>query len=306
MSDAPDLRRYAWLSVGAALTTIALKTTAWALTDSVGLLSDAAESLVNLAGALFALWMLTISRAPPDDEHQFGHGKAEYFAAGFEGILILIAAVGIAVAAVSRLIQPVPLAGLDVGIVVSLVATAVNLVVGRTLITVGRRHHSLALEGDGRHLMTDVYTSIGVVVGLGLVVVTGRLWLDAVVAFLVAGNIVREAVSLLRRAADGLMDHVLPEEERAVVDEVLATFRTRGIGFDALRTKRAGHLRLVTVDVLVPADWTVQRGHDLLDEIEAALGARLPGLTVVTHLAPQTATTTPTATATATTATTTA
>ena len=299
---APDLRRYAWLSVGAALATIALKTTAWALTDSVGLLSDAAESLVNLAGALFALWMVTISRAPPDDEHQFGHGKAEYFAAGFEGILILIAAGGIAVAAVSRLLHPVPLGGLDVGIVVSLVATVVNLVVGRTLITMGRRHHSLALEGDGRHLMTDVYTSIGVVVGLLLVVATDRTWLDAVVAFLVAGNIVREAVSLLRRAADGLMDHVLPDEERSVVDEVLAGFRARGIGFDALRTKRSGHLRLVTVDVLVPGDWTVQRGHELLDEIEACLGARLPGLTVVTHLAPQPPTTTaatPTTTTTA-------
>jgi len=295
MSESPDLRRYAWLSVAAALATIGLKTTAWALTDSVGLLSDAAESLVNLAGALFALWMVTISRAPPDEEHQFGHGKAEYFAAGFEGILILIAAGGIAVAAVSRLLHPVPLAGLDVGIVVSLVATGVNLVVGRILIVVGRRHHSLALEGDGRHLMTDVYTSVGVVVGLGLVVATGRTWLDAVVAFLVAGNIVREAVSLLRRAADGLMDHALPDDERAVVDDVLAGFRARGVGFDALRTKRAGHLRLVTVDVLVPGDWSVRRGHDLLDEIETALGGRLPGLTVVTHLAPATTTATTTA-----------
>jgi cation diffusion facilitator family transporter len=287
MNGTPDLRRYAWLSVGAAVTTIALKTVAWALTGSVGLLSDAAESLVNLVGALFALWMLTISRAPPDDEHQFGHGKAEYFAAGFTGILILIAAAGIAVAAVGRLIQPVPLGGLDIGIVVSLIATTVNLVIGRTLIAVGRRHHSLALEGDGRHLMTDVYTSVGVVVGLGLVVATGWTWLDAVVAFLVAGNIVREAASLLRRAADGLMDHVLPEDERAVIDEVLATFRARNIVFDGLRTKRAGHQRFIAVDVLVPGDWTVADGHAVLDEIEAALGARLPGLTVATHLAPR-------------------
>jgi cation diffusion facilitator family transporter len=287
MNGTPDLRRYAWLSVGAAVTTIALKTVAWALTGSVGLLSDAAESLVNLVGALFALWMLTISRAPPDDEHQFGHGKAEYFAAGFTGILILIAAAGIAVAAVGRLIQPVPLGGLDIGIVVSLIATTVNLVIGRTLIAVGRRHHSLALEGDGRHLMTDVYTSVGVVVGLGLVVATGWTWLDAVVAFLVAGNIVREAASLLRRAADGLMDHVLPEDERAVIDEVLATFRARNIVFDGLRTRRAGHQRFIAVDVLVPGDWMVADGHAVLDEIEAALGARLPGLTVATHLAPQ-------------------
>lgn len=287
MNGTPDLRRYAWLSVGAAVTTIALKTVAWALTGSVGLLSDAAESLVNLVGALFALWMLTISRAPPDDEHQFGHGKAEYFAAGFTGILILIAAAGIAVAAVGRLIQPVPLGGLDIGIVVSLIATTVNLVIGRTLIAVGRRHHSLALEGDGRHLMTDVYTSVGVVVGLGLVVATGWTRLDAVVAFLVAGNIVREAASLLRRAADGLMDHVLPEDERAVIDEVLATFRARNIVFDGLRTRRAGHQRFIAVDVLVPGDWMVADGHAVLDEIEAALGARLPGLTVATHLAPQ-------------------
>lgn len=294
----PDLRRYAWLSVAAALATIGLKTTAWALTGSVGLLSDALESLVNLAGALFALWMLTVSRAPPDEEHQFGHGKAEYFAAGFEGILILIAAVGIAAAAVERLLHPVALLGLDVGVVVSLVATGINLVVGRTLIVVGKRHHSMALEGDGRHLMTDVYTSVGVVIGLGLVALTGLTWLDALLAMLVAANIVREAVSLLRRAADGLMDHALPDDERQTVDEILERFSASGATFAMLRTRRAGHQRFVAVEVLVPGEWTVQRGHDLVDDIEAALRERLSGLSVVTHLAP-TATTTTTTTTTA-------
>lgn len=231
--------------------------------------------------------MITVARAPADDEHHFGHGKAEYFAAGFEGILILLAAVGIGVAAVERLFNPVPLGALDVGVAVSMAATVINLVVGRTLIRVGRAHHSLALEGDGRHLMTDVYTSVGVVVGLGLVAVTGVTFLDALLALLVAANIVREAVSLLRRAADGLMDRALPADEHRVVEDVLRSFDPRGVAFDALRTRRAGHQRFVAVDVLVPGEWTVERGHAVLDEIEAALGARLDGLTVVTHLAPR-------------------
>jgi cation diffusion facilitator family transporter len=296
MSTAKDLRRFAWLSVAAAIATIALKMVAWALTGSVGLLSDALESFVNLAGAVFALWMLGVSRAPPDREHPIGHGKAEYFSAGFEGILILGAAVAIAVTAIDRLIHPRELEALGIGLGFSLAATAINFAVARVLLKVGHEHHSIALEGDGKHLMTDVWTSVGVFVGLGLVALTGFTWLDPVLALLVVANIVREAVGLMRRSADGLMDHALPEHELVVVEQVLAGFIDRGIQSTDLRTHRAGQLRFVTLEVLVPGEWTVQRGHDLVDELEAALRASLSGLTVVTHLAPiaiQPETTTP-------------
>ncbi len=285
-SGTTDLRRYAWLSIAAAVFTIVLKMGAWALTGSVGLLSDALESFVNLAGAMFALWMLSVSRAPPDREHPFGHGKAEYFSAGFEGVLILGAAVAIGVTAVDRLLHPRELEALGLGLACSVLATVVNFAVARVLLRVGTAQHSIALEGDGRHLMTDVWTSVGVIVGLGLVAVTGMVWLDPVLALLVAANIVREAVSLMRRSADGLMDHALPDHELHVVEGVLAGFAARGIHSAELRTHRAGQARFVALEVLVPGEWTVQRGHDVVDELESALRACLTGMTVVTHLAP--------------------
>ena len=239
MQDA-SLIRYAWLSIAAALATIALKTAAWWLTGSVGLLSDALESLVNLAGALMALWMLTLAAQPADDRHHFGHSKAEYFSSAFEGLLILLAATAIAVAAIERLRDPQPLEQVGIGLAVSVVATLINLGVGRALIAVGKRHHSIALEADGHHLMTDVWTSVGVIGAVALVALTGWLWLDPLIALVVAANIVWTGVHLMQRSAAGLMDSALPAEQLRAVEAALTPFRARGVAFHALRTRQAG------------------------------------------------------------------
>lgn len=282
----PSLKRFAWLSIAAALATIALKTAAWWLTGSVGLLSDALESGVNLAGALMALAMLTIAAQPPDDDHAFGHGKAEYFASGFEGFLILAAAVGIAIAAVDRLLHPQPLAQVGAGLVVSVVASLINLATARALLAAGREHRSITLEADAHHLMTDVWTSAGVLVGVGAVALTGWLWLDPLLALLVAANIVWTGWQLLHRSASGLMDAALPAEQHAAVVAVLDRYRESGIDYHALRSRQAGARCFVTVHVLVPGAWSVQRGHDLLERIEADIRAVLPHASVFTHLEP--------------------
>lgn len=282
----PSLKRFAWLSIAAALATIALKTAAWWLTGSVGLLSDALESGVNLAGALMALAMLTIAAQPPDDDHAFGHGKAEYFASGFEGFLILAAAVGIAIAAVDRLLHPQPLAQVGAGLVVSVVASLINLATARALLAAGREHRSITLEADAHHLMTDVWTSAGVLVGVGAVALTGWLWLDPLLALLVAANIVWTGWQLLHRSASGLMDAALPAEQHAAVVAVLDRYRESGIDYHALRSRQAGARCFVTVHVLVPGAWSVQRGHDLLERIEADIRAALPHASVFTHLEP--------------------
>lgn len=282
----PSLKRFAWLSIAAALATIALKTAAWWLTGSVGLLSDALESGVNLAGALMALAMLTIAAQPPDDDHAFGHGKAEYFASGFEGFLILAAAVGIAVAAIDRLLHPQPLAQVGIGLVVSVLASLINLATARALLAAGREHRSITLEADAQHLMTDVWTSAGVLVGVGAVALTGWLWLDPLLALLVAANIVWTGWQLLHRSAAGLMDGALPAEQHAAVVTVLDRYRESGIDYHALRSRQAGARSFVTVHVLVPGAWSVQRGHDLLERIEADIRAALPQASVFTHLEP--------------------
>ncbi|MBI2308333.1 MAG: cation transporter [Rhodocyclales bacterium] len=282
----PSLKRFAWLSIAAALATIALKTAAWWLTGSVGLLSDALESGVNLAGALMALAMLTIAAQPPDDEHAFGHGKAEYFASGFEGFLILAAAVGIAVAAIGRLLHPQPLDQVGVGLVVSLLASLINLGTARVLLAAGREHRSITLEADAHHLMTDVWTSAGVIVGVGAVALTGWLWLDPLLALLVAANIVWTGWRLVHRSASGLMDVALPPEQHAAVVAVLETYRGQGIDYHALRTRQAGARSFITVHVLVPGAWSVQQGHDLLEEVEAKIRNAVPYASVLTHLEP--------------------
>lgn len=282
----PSLKRFAWLSIAAALATIALKTAAWWLTGSVGLLSDALESGVNLAGALMALAMLTVAAQPPDDEHAFGHGKAEYFASGFEGFLILAAAIGIAAAAIDRLLHPQPLEQIGVGLVVSVLASLINLGTARVLLAAGREHRSITLEADARHLMTDVWTSAGVVVGVGAVALTGWLWLDPLLALLVAANIVWTGWQLLRRSTAGLMDVALPPEQHAAVVAVLDGYRAQGVDYHALRTRQAGARCFVTVHVLVPGAWSVQRGHDLLEEIEADIRRAVPHASVLTHLEP--------------------
>lgn len=281
-----SLTRYAWLSIAAALATILLKGVAWWLTGSVGLLSDAIESLVNLAGASMALWMLTLAARPADASHAYGHGKAEYFSSAFEGGLILLAAASIAYTAVQRLIVPQALQEVGVGLLISAIASAINFAVARTLMRVGRRQNSITLEADAHHLMTDVWTSAGVIVGVVLVVITGWLWLDPAIALLVAGNIVLTGWRLMHRSAEGLMDAALPTEQVARIDACLTAFRAEGIDFHALRTRQAGSRNFVILHVLVPADWTVRQGHDCCERIEAAIRAALPMTHVTTHLEP--------------------
>jgi len=280
------LIRFAWLSIAAALTTISLKTWAWWLTGSVGLLSDALESLVNLAAAVIALCVLRIAAQPPDAEHSFGHSKAEYFAGGLEGLFILAAAAGIALTAVPRLLQPAPLEQVGWGLVVSALAAVVNLVVGRILIQAGRKHHSLTLEADGQHLMTDVWTSGGVIAGVALVGLTGWQRLDPLIALAVAVHICVTGYRLLRQSIAGLMDTALPEEERSRVRAILDRHRAEGVEYHALRTRQAGHRRFVYFHLLVPGAWSVERGHQLMEDIEAEIRASLAYATVIAHLEP--------------------
>ncbi len=274
-------------SVAAAIVTIALKTSAWAVTGSVGLLSDAAESVVNLVAAIVALGVVHWASRPPDEDHAFGHDKADYFSAGFEGGLILLAAGSIAFAAVNRLLDPQPVEAIVVGLSVTAVATVINFVMARRLVSVGQRHGSVVLEADGQHLMTDVWTSIGVAIGVAAVVLTGWEWLDPVIALIVAVNILVTGARLVRRSADGLMDRALEPDELTRIEAVLAGFATDEVQFHALRTRRAGRRAFVSLHLLVPGDWSVQRGHDLAELVEAALDDALEGLTnIFTHLEP--------------------
>lgn len=283
---APSLTRYAWYSIAAAVSTILLKGSAYSLTGSVGLLSDALESLVNLAGAVMALLMLKWAEQPPDENHSYGHGKAEYFASGVEGGLILLAALSIAWAATFRLIWPQPIAQAGIGLAISAAASAINLGVALVLLRAGRKHHSITLEADATHLLTDVWTSFGVIAGVALVAATGIQRLDPIVALLVTANIVRQGVVLVKQSILGLMDTALPPEEHALVRNVLERFAETGVQFHALRTRQAGARRFVSFHVLVPGKWTVARGHDLLEHIEEEIRASIPNVTVFTHLEP--------------------
>lgn len=281
------LTRFAWLSILAAAITIALKGAAWWLTGSVGLLSDALESFVNLTAAIMTLAMLVLAARPPDEEHAYGYSKAEYFASGFEGTLILVAAVMIAVAAIGRLLAPQPLERLGLGLAATVAASAVNFACARVLGRAGQRHRSIALEADARHLLTDVWTSAGVVVGVVAVALTGWLWLDPLIALAVAAHIVWAGVQLVRRSALGLLDRGLPAAERGAIEAVLDAYRTVGIEFHALRTRQAGGRSFVAMHVLVPGGWTVQRGHDVVEEIEARIRGVVGDATVLTHLEPR-------------------
>ncbi|HLF56389.1 MAG TPA: cation diffusion facilitator family transporter [Thermoanaerobaculia bacterium] len=278
--------RYAAISVAAAVATIVLKTCAWALTSSVGLLSDALESLVNLAGAVMALYMLRVAARPADEDHAYGHTKAEYFASAFEGSLIVLAAFGIALAAVSRLIHPRPLERLGLGIAVSLAAAAINLIAALIILRGGKRLGSITLEANARHLLTDVWTSAAVLLGIGAVVATGWQPLDPIVALAVAANIVRTGIGIVRRSVLGLMDTALPDEERERLLRAIERHLEGGVQTHALRTRQSGLRRFVSFHVLVPGDWTVRRGHQLLEEIEADVRTALPTATVFTHLEP--------------------
>jgi cation diffusion facilitator family transporter len=283
----PSLARYAWLSIAAALVTITLKAGAYLLTGSVGLLSDALESLVNLVAAIAALVALIIARREAHEQHAYGHEKVEYFSSGLEGALILVAAASIIATAVPRLLEPRPVSAAGLGLAVSAVASLVNFGVARVLMSAGKRHGSITLEADARHLMTDVWTSVGVLIGVAAVAVTGWQRLDPLVALGVAVNIIWTGVGLVRRSALGLLDTALPLAERAQIQQVLDRFRAEeGIDAHALRTRQAGGRRFVSMHILVPGNWTVQQGHDLLEVIEHDLRAELPRTTVFTHLEP--------------------
>jgi len=280
----PNLTRFAWLSIAAAVATIALKTVAYVLTGSVGLLSDAVESIVNLVGAVMALSMLTVASRPADEDHSYGHSKAEYFSSGVEGTLILVAALSIAVAAGRRLLAPQPLEQIGVGLAVSVVASLINLAVALVLLRVGRQHHSITLEANAQHLFTDVWTSAGVIVGVAAVAGTGWLRLDPIVALLVAGNILWTGTRIVRKSVLGLMDTALPPEELVAVKAALDSHLNDGIEYHALRTRQSGARRFVSLHVLVPGEWTVHRGHALLEDLEARIRAAVPNVTVFTHL----------------------
>ncbi len=285
MSDMrSSLTRFAWLSIAAAVITIALKTAAYFITGSVGLLSDAVESIVNLVGGIMALAMLTVAARPADADHAYGHGKAEYFSSGVEGSLILVAAVSIAVAAVMRLVTPRPLQELGVGLAVSVAASVVNLIVALVILRAGRKHNSITLEANARHLLTDVWTSVGVLGGVGAVALTGWQRLDPIVALLVAANIVWTGVGIVRRSIGGLMDMALLPEDVSSVRKILDGYVAEGVQFHALRTRQAGARKFVSVHVLVPGDWTVQRGHELLERIEGDIRRALPDAVTFTHL----------------------
>jgi cation diffusion facilitator family transporter len=281
-----SLTAFAWLSVAAAVATIALKTGAWLLTGSVGLLSDAAESVVNLVAAFVALVALRVAAKPADANHHFGHTKAEYFSAAVEAIMIFVAAVVIMVTAVERFLNPRELENVGVGLAVSAVATVINATVGLTLVRVGRRHRSLTLVADGKHLLTDVWTSVGVVVGVVAVALTGWLRLDPLIAFAVGVNILVTGWRLLQQSVDGLMDHALEDADHERIIEVLRGFTTPEVHFHALRTRESGHQRFVTFHMLVPGAWPVRRGHDLVEEVEAAIRARLDHVEIIAHLEP--------------------
>lgn len=281
-----SLSRYAWLSIAAAVATIVLKWAAYHVTGSVGLLSDALESFVNLAGALMALAMLSIAARPADEDHPFGHGKAEYFSAGVEGSLILIAAASIAFAAVQRLLHPRPIEALGLGLGISLLASLINLGVALVLLQAARVHRSATLQANAHHLLTDVWTSVGVVVGVGAVVFTGWQWLDPLVALAVAANIVFTGSRIVWSSVSGLMDAALPPGEIATVRALLQPYVDQGIEYHALRTRQSGARRFVSMHVLVPPEWTVQRGHELLERLEGDIRRALPPVTVFTHLEP--------------------
>jgi cation diffusion facilitator family transporter len=282
-----SLRNFALLSIAAALATIMLKMAAWWLTGSVALLSDAIEGTVNLTGAIVMLFVLGIAALPPDEEHAFGYTKVEYFASGFEGMLILIAAIVIAVTAIERLLAPRALDQVGTGLAISAIASAINFAVARQLFKAGSAHRSIALEADAQHLMTDVWASAGVIAGIATAAFTGWLILDPLVALAVAVHIVWTGIQLVRRSFRGLLDQALPEHERTAVENILTGYRAQDIGFHAIRTRQAGARSFVSMHVLVPDEWTIARGHALVEKIEGEIRSVLPGVHVFTHLEPR-------------------
>ncbi|MFL5625039.1 MAG: cation diffusion facilitator family transporter [Ktedonobacteraceae bacterium] len=283
-----DSRRfYMFLSIGAALVTMGVKFIGYFLTGSIGLFSDAAESVVNLAAALVGLWAITLAIRPPDEDHTYGHTKSEYFSSGVEGALILVAAIVIIVEAIPRLLHPQPLEQVGLGLAFSAAGAVINGVLAWFMLRAGKRLRSITLEADARHLFADVFTTAGVFVGVLLVSLTGWLILDPIIALLVALNIIWTGIRLLRQTGLGLLDTALPQEDVNQIQAVLETYRAQGIAFHALRTRQAGSRRFISFHVLVPGTWTVLKGHMICEEIELALRNALPETTVFTHLEPR-------------------
>lgn len=284
--DRIQLRRYAWLSISAAVATIVLKSTAFILTDSIGLLADALESSANLLAAIVALIVLTVAAQPPDEEHVYGHGKAEYFASGVEGTLIFVAAITIGISAIFRFINPQPLEQIGIGLIISVIASMLNLVVARVLLRAGRQYRSITLEADAKHLMTDVWTTAGVLIGVIAVALTGWERLDPLIALAVALQILVSGFKLLRSSISGLLDAALPQDEISTIVEILERYSQDGVQFHALRTRQSGVQRFMEVHVQVPGTWSVQRGHSLLEDIDHDVRKVLNPIAVSTHLEP--------------------
>lgn len=281
-----SLTRFAWLAIAGAVVTIALKAAAYFLTGSVGLLSDALESVVNLVAAVIALAALTIARKPPDEEHSYGHTKAEYFSSIIEGVLIIVAAIVIGYAAVERLINPQAIEQANIGLIVAAVASVINFVIARQLLKAGKKYSSITLEADAHHLFTDVWTSVGVIVGVGIVALTGITMLDPIIALLVAVNIVYTGYQLIKRSALGFMDTAIAQEERDTLRLILEKHTSGEIQYHGLLTRQSGMRRFISFHLLVPGTWSVQKGHDLAEEVEKEIRDAIPRVTVLVHIEP--------------------
>ena len=281
-----SLTRFAWLSIIAAIVTISLKVFAYFVTGSVGLLSDALESFVNLAAAVLALIMLRIALKPPDEEHMYGHSKAEYFSSIVEGVLITVASISIIIPAVNRLLNPQALEQPVLGLIISSIASLVNFIVAYLLLKAGKKYHSITLEADSQHLFTDVWTSIGVIIGVSAVALTGIYILDPVIAIIVAINIIYTGGKLMKRSVMGFMDTAISKEEQAAVFKILNKYEKGGLQFHGFRTRQSASRRFVSFHVLVPGKWTVQKSHDFVEKIECEIRKFVPKITVTTHLEP--------------------
>ena len=282
----PSLTKYAWLSIGAASLTIIIKFVAYLATGSVGLLSDALEGIINLAAALVVLITLKIVEQPPDESHQYGHDKVEYFSSGIEGTLIIIAALIILLTSIQRLFNPQPLEQIGLGLVLALIASGINLFVGQLLIRTGKEHDSITLEADGKHLMSDVWTSVAVVLGVAVAGLTGLNWLDPIVAIIVGLKIGWEGIRIFGRTSQGLMDSAIVPEERVLVEDVLNKYCQEGLEWHALRTRQSGSRRFISVHILVPGNWTNQEAHDFAEHIESNIRGQIHFCSVFTHVEP--------------------
>ena len=285
-SETLDLSRYGWLAVATAFATILLKAGAWLVTGSVGLLADAAESLVNLVAAAVALIVLKVAARPADANHNFGHTKAEYFSAAVEGVMIFVAAISIVVFALQRLVFPQPIESLGIGLMISVIASVLNGAVALVLLRAGKRHHSITLTADGKHLMTDVWTSVGVLVGIVLVWVSGWDWLDPVIAIAVGVNILFTGYGLVKESTEGLMDASLPERDNDRLRMILTRRADAGIAFHQMRTRVSGARQFMDFHLLVPDDWSVKQGHDFLEDLSDEIVAEFPRMNVTGHIEP--------------------